>query len=128
MKRLHSVPDDFVALIRIFSTAEGGRSTPAFNGIRWDFSYASDQTTDTLFMIYPDFYDAHEDSLAADAPLPTGVELPARMVVLADEMRETVHRDRIQVGTTFYCHEGQRRVAQGRVLRLTNLFLPRVTG
>jgi hypothetical protein len=117
-----------MALIQIFSASEGGRSTPAFNGIRWDFSYASDQATDTLFMIHPDFYDVHEDSLAADVPLPTGIELPARMVVLADEMREKVHRDRIQVGTTFYCHEGQKRVGQGRVLRVTNLFLPRAKG
>jgi hypothetical protein len=34
--------DDFEAIIRIFRPDEGGRQTPAFNGIRWDFAYVDD--------------------------------------------------------------------------------------
>ena len=30
--------DDFEATIRVYRCSEGGRRTPAFNGIRWDFA------------------------------------------------------------------------------------------
>jgi hypothetical protein len=73
-------------------------------------------------MIYPDFYDERADSLPVDQPLPIGIELPARMVVLIDEMREKLHRSRIREGVRFYCHEGAKRVAEGRVTKITGLF------
>jgi hypothetical protein len=122
MKRIHKVPDDFEAVIRIFSTLEGGRVTPPFNGIRWDFAYADNQPANELYAIHPDFFDEHGDSLPTDKPLPVGVELPARMVVLFDEMREKLHRSRLREGIRFYCHEGPKRVAEGRVTRITGLF------
>ena len=125
MKRLHRVPDDFDAVIRIYTTAEGGRQSPTFNGIRWDFAYAADPPAKDLFMIHPDFYDEHGDSLPTDRPLPLSVVLPARMFVLSDEMREQVHRLRIREGIRFYCHEGSKRVAEGRVTRVTGLFVER---
>ena len=120
MQRLYDDPGDFEAMIRIYSAGEGGRDTPAYNGIRWDFSYADDP--ETLYMIWPDFYDEHGDSLPTDQPLPVGIDLPARMVVLVKEMRKTVHRLRIREGVAFYCMEGPHRVAEGRVTRITNLF------
>ena len=46
MNRLYPIPDDFEATIRILAEAEGGRKTSPFNGIRWDFSYAADNTTE----------------------------------------------------------------------------------
>ena len=120
MKRLHKVPADFEAVIRIYTNAEGGRTTPAFNGIRWDFAYANDSRPLELFMIHPDFYGTNGDSLATDMPLPTGTELPARMVVLFDEMLDH-HRALMKVGTRFYCHEGSRRVAEGRITLISGL-------
>ena len=125
MKRLHRVPDDFQAVIRIYTTAEGGRPSPPFNGVRWDFAYADDPPAKELFMIHPDFCDEHGDSLPTDKPLPLSVELPARMVVIVDEMREQVHRSRVLEGVRFYCHEGAQRVAEGRVTRITGLFTER---
>ena len=53
-----------------------------------------------------------------------GVELPARMVVITDEMRKH-HQARISEGVRFYCHEGTQRVAEGRVTRITGLFKDR---
>src|SRR5690606_15738741 len=50
MDRLYPIPDDFEATIRILTEAEGGRKTSPFNGIRWDFSYVADNTTDQLYM------------------------------------------------------------------------------
>ncbi|GAB2801186.1 hypothetical protein [Dyella kyungheensis] len=121
MQRLSVVIDDFEAAIRIFSEAEGGRKTPPYNGIRWDFSYASDEDSNQLYMIWPDFFSPSGDSLAKDSPLPIGVELSARMTVVNDEMRAEVHRARIVPGLEFYCHEGPKRVAVGRVTRITGL-------
>ena len=69
MARIHKIPDDFEAMIRIFSTAEGGRMSPPFNGIRWDFAYAESQAVGELYMIHPDFYDARGDSLPTDQAL-----------------------------------------------------------
>lgn len=128
MHRLYKVPDDFEAIIRIFPEDEGGRKAPPFNGIRWDFSYASDEVSDGLYMIWPDFFSSSGDSLPTDSPLPIGIELSARMTVLIDEMREQVHRARIVTGLEFYCHEGSKRVAFGRVTRITGLHDVRVGG
>lgn len=125
MHRFYPTTNDFETSIRILAQTEGGRRTSPFNGIRWDFSYAEDDCNDQLYMIWPDFYSATGDSLPADQTLPLGVELPARMMVVVDEMRASVHRKRIEVGTCFYCHEGPRRVAVGRVTRITGLHLLR---
>src|ERR1700730_8307853 len=103
MTRLYPV-DDFEAVIRIFPPDEGGRSSPAFNGIRWDFVYADQQATDGLHMIWPDFVDTNALSLPADRPLPVGAPLPARMVIVVDEWRKK-HRIKIRAGIRFYCCE-----------------------
>ncbi|KAF1054527.1 MAG: hypothetical protein GAK43_00810 [Stenotrophomonas maltophilia] len=124
MNRLYPLADDFEARIRLYRAEEGGRRQPAVNGIRWDFAYADD-TALTLYMIWPDFCDALGDSLPRDQPLPVGVELRAWMTVVNDEMRCTLHRQRLAPGTRFYCHEGPHRVAEGRITRLTGLFDPR---
>lgn len=117
--------DDFEARIRIFSNAEGGRRSPVFNGIRWDFAYAEQYLADTRFMIWPDFLDETGNSRASDDPLPVGEELLARMMIVVDEMREQVHRARLAPGVRFFCHEGGQRVAEGVVTRVTGLCEPR---
>jgi len=123
------INDDFEALIRIYSEDEGGRHLPPFNGIRWDFAYADAPPGQALqlYMIWPDFYDGDGNSLSNDQRLPIGVELPARMFILVDEMRDEVHRQRLREGVRFYCHEGSKRVAEGIVTRITGLFTPRPT-
>lgn len=121
-KRLHNVPDDFEARIRIFRHDEGERQSAPFNGIRWDFAYENDNIKETgIYMIHPDFYDENGDSLPTNQPLPVDRELNARMIVIVDEMREKIHRDRIKEGARFYCHEGARRVAEGIVTKITGL-------
>ena len=118
--------DDFEATIRIFSPEEGGRRTPALNGIRWDFAYADEQPGETLYMIWPDFFGAEGHSFRADQPLPVGVALSARMMIVADQMRADLHGGRIAPGVRFFCHEGGTRVAEGVVTRITGLLVPRV--
>jgi hypothetical protein len=104
------------------------RPSFACNGIRWDFAYADDAPAKDLFMIWPDFYNERRESLPTDQPLPLGREIPARMIVLSDELRNSVHRLRVTEGARFYCHEGAKRVAEGRVTRITGLFAERPHG
>jgi translation elongation factor EF-Tu-like GTPase len=127
MNRLYTIADDFEATIRILTEAEGGRKTSPFNGIRWDFSYAADDSPEHLYMIWPDFYSATGDSLPKDLPLPLSVDIPARMIIVVDEMRDQVHRSRIKPGIEFYCHEGPKHVAVGRVTRVTGLYKDRAS-
>jgi len=72
-------------------------------------------------MIWPDFYDKDGNSLAKDIPLPAGIEIPARMVVVVGESRP-IHASRIVPGALFRCCEGNTCVATGRVTRITGLF------
>ena len=120
-ERLYPI-DDFEAVIRIYTAAEGGRRSPVFNGIRWDFAYAEQQPPGTLYMISPDCTNNSGNSRSQDAPLPVGIELPARMMIVVDETRDQVHRVRISPGVRFFCHEGGKRVAEGVVTRVTGLF------
>ena len=125
MHRLYKPVDDFEALIHIYTEAEGGRVTAPFNGIRWDFSYVEGNGPDNFYMIWPDFFDSSGNSLPSSDPLPVGAEIQARMTIVVDEMRDKVHRLKIQPGVEFYCHEGPKRVAIGRVTRVTGLNLER---
>jgi len=117
--------NDFEVEIRIFSENEGGRSLPVFNGIRWDFSYKDrlpSEDDSTLYAIHPDFFDGQGNSFPKGEPLPVGRLLPARMLIVRDEMRRKVHQNRLKEGVRFYCHEGKHRVAEGIVTRITGLF------
>jgi hypothetical protein len=118
MKRL-SMTDDFEAMIRIMPFSEGGLKL-VLNGIRWDFGYPEDPPGSSIYMIWPDFLDEYGSSRAKEDPLPVGIELLAAMTIVSPEMR-SYHRERIHEGTLFYCHEGARRVASGRVTRITNM-------
>lgn len=122
--RLYPI-DDFEAEIRIYSIAEGGRRLPVFNGIRWDLAYADQRPGDGLYMVWPDFIDVEGKSRSDQVPLAVGETLSARMMMVVDEMRDRVHRGRIAPGVRFYCHEGDRRVAEGVVTHITGLFEPR---
>jgi hypothetical protein len=114
--------DDFEARIRVLTPEEGGRKTYAVNGIRWDFRYALDTESKGYFMIYPDFLDAAGNSLPVTVPLPTNEWLSARMYISNQETRERIHQKLLHFGTSFYCCEGPRIVAEGTVTRLTGLF------
>lgn len=115
--------DDFVAEIRIFRSDEGGRKTPPFNGIRWDFAYSEDDISETgLFCIWPDFFDQNGVSLSTESPLNVDVVIPARMTIANLKLREQIHHNRIKEGVKFFCHEGGNRVAEGVVIKITGLF------
>jgi len=117
------VPDPigyFEAEVTIYTAAEGGRQTPAYNGIRWDFALADDSDSPRLFMIWPDFRTPEGEPRLVDAPLHISQKLIARFY---PEIRhiESLPLSKIMNGTVFYCHEGPRRVAIGTVTCVKNL-------
>lgn len=114
-------PADFEAVVRILPPEQGGRQTPPFNSIRWDFCYAEDDPENGIWMIWPDFVDERGNSLPEDRPLPVDVEIRAQFRIVDDKLREKFHRPRLREGTRFYCHEGPKRVAEGRVTQIMGL-------
>lgn len=112
-------PSDFEARIYILAPEEGGRRTPVFNGVRWDFTYvADDPDPDGYYMIWPRFIDASGNPVPEDVPLRG--ECDAEMRVVAAEMRP-VHRQLIRPGVLFNCMEGWKVVARGVVTKVTGL-------
>jgi hypothetical protein len=115
MKDIYSTEADFEAEITILTLEQGGRIQPPFNYIRWDLGYADRDHDDPIYMIWPNFLDAH------GSPIPKGIPIEgtliARMHILVKEMMD-FHKQRLFVGTNFNCHEGRRVVARGKVTKL----------
>ena len=111
----------FRAVIEVFPCGSDTRKKPAFNGIRWAFSYAED--FDELGAhkapqsdVWPEFLDEVGKSLAKEIPL-IG-QYNAIMHIVFENMVD-VHFQRLNKGTKFFCMEGARRVAEGRVTDLS---------
>ena len=117
MTTLNDRAADFEAEITILTPEAGGRSTPAFNGIRWDIMYAEDNLKDGLYIIWPEFIDKDGNALPTDVPL-EGTHL-ARMYIINEELKDRIHRERLKVGTAFFSIEGSKKVARGIVTRVT---------
>jgi hypothetical protein len=109
---------DFEAEITILTAEQGGRKSPLFNGIRWDFGYAEDPPGSEIYMIHPLFMDDHGDPY----PFSQQIEgtLKAHMFIVVREMAP-YHKARLAVGTEFQCREASKTLANGRVTRLIGL-------
>lgn len=111
---------NFEAEITIFPLGPTTRSSHPFNGIRWDFCYVEDLRPDgsvyEVNMIYPEFVDENGHAVADDIPLEGSYR--ARMHIVFGESI-AYHRNRLTVGTKFYCTEGARKVAEGIVTSLS---------
>ena len=109
---------DFEAEVRFLTADEGGRQGPAMQGYRPDIHYDDDET-DGLYMVWPGFID---DS---GQELPKGTVIPpvsrAHFYIINDELRRTVHRQRLREGVRFHICEGARRVASCRVIKILSL-------
>lgn len=87
-------------------------------GYRPDIHYDDDES-DELWMVWPRFIDdsGHE--------LPNGAVVSqvskARFFIINDELRRTVHRQRLREGVRFHICEGQRRVAACRITEILGL-------
>lgn len=89
-------------------------------GYRSDLRYKGDEEQN--WVIWPIFLTnagvPYEDS--AEVPLDRPIE--AAMVIIFDDSKVSVHRNRIKIGTEFYMCEGSLIVAEGVVTRITGLF------
>ncbi|MVM39715.1 hypothetical protein GO730_22425 [Spirosoma sp. HMF3257] len=85
---------DFEITYHILSPEEGGSKMPAFQGIRWDFTY--EEYPSERFMIYPEIIDVSTNGIFAP-----GIPIPkfgmATMWVLNPQLHP-VHQKRIKVG------------------------------
>ncbi|MEP1585223.1 MAG: hypothetical protein ABJR46_14775 [Tateyamaria sp.] len=115
MTDIYSTEADFEAEITILTSEQGGRNQPPCNYIRWDLGYADRDHDDPIYMIWPNFLDAHGSPMSKDIPI-EGTSI-ARMHILVKDMLD-FHKQRLLVGTKFNCHEGCRVVARGKVTKL----------
>lgn len=107
---------DFRVTYRLFSPEEGGRKTPAYQGIRWDIQY-EDEAGAKTYLVYPEFIDP--DSFA----IPNGPFASvgrANMFVLNPTLLD-FHRPRIRPGIRGYFMEGPRRVGVWEVVEVIGL-------
>ncbi len=112
--RMAKARKDFEVSYRFFSPEEGGRSIPASQGYRSDWSYEGDDIQ-KLYMIWPIFLDEKADIIEPDECVPS--EGVAQMFILNDEFR-AFHAVRLEPGTRGYFMEGPHRVAEATVIKL----------
>ena len=111
---------DFQVSYRLFSAEEGGRKTPHFQGIRWDFSY-EDETVGKLkqvFLIWPEFVSDSGEMLPEDEPMPK--QGLADMFIVNPAFR-TFHSQHIKVGVRGYFREGSHKIGLCEVIKILAL-------
>jgi len=70
-------------------------------------------------MVWPRFIDKSGQELPNDTEIPQTSR--ADFYIVNDEMRRTVHRQRLREGVRFHLSEGRHRVASCRVTKILNL-------
>ncbi len=107
---------DFEAEVRFISAVKGGRQGPAVQGYRPDIQYYD---SEGLWMVWPLFLDNNGVELKKGSVISSISN--ANFYIVNDELRHTVHRDKLRVGTHFHMCEGGRKVAECRVVKILNL-------
>jgi len=111
----------FEAEVRFLTPDEGGRTGrhgPVRQGYRCDIHY-DDDPTDLLWMIWPLFLDESGQELPKGAVVPDVSR--ANFYIVDDELRRTVHRQRLCEGTRFHLSEAAHRVASCRITKILSL-------
>ena len=96
---------DFRVSYSLFSTEEGGRKTPHYQHIRWDFSYADKSILKGgITMIWPEFVTPDGEILPEGELM--AVHGLADMFIITPHMR-SLHAQHIKPGVRGYFHEGR---------------------
>ena len=101
------LPPNFRVSYSLFGPEEGGRRSPHFQHIRWDFSYEDETIAprNWLFMIWPEFITPSGKLLPENEPMPRhGL---ADMFIISNE-RRIFHCQHIKPGVRGFMHEGKR--------------------
>ena len=117
-ERLRGHKSDFIVCYRLFSQSEGGREL-TFQHLRCDFMYAGDKPENGIYMIHPELLNEAGQPLEDDISVP--LKWRASMWIVVPEMREKVHRSRIDVGTKGYFMEGSRKIGEVVVEKIVGL-------
>ncbi|MBD2714876.1 hypothetical protein KBK19_07510 [Microvirga sp. STR05] len=108
---------DFRVSYSLYSAEEGGRKTPAYQHIRWDFRYDDESISTRTFHIWPEI-------LHPDGTLLLNEHVPAHgladMFVVFPGSR-AYHQQHIRLGVRGYFVEGARRVAVCEVIAVLHL-------
>jgi len=117
-KRLAEVRKDFEVRYRFLTAAEGGRKTgPPAQMYRSDWSYGGEDITETgIYMIWPIFLD--KDGEIVEPNTFVAAEGTAQMFIVDDELRDSLHAEKLAPGVRGYFMEGPNRVAEATVTRL----------
>ena len=118
-KEMRGHPEDFIVSYELFPETKGGRKA-TYQHLRCDFLYKDDDPFNGgIFMIHPEFIDESGQPWGSDTPVPLNGH--ATMWILVAEMREKVHRARIEVGTEGYFVEGSRKIGKVCVEQIVGL-------
>jgi len=111
---------DFVVRYRLYSPEEGGRKV-TYQHLRCDFMYEEDSnaSNNQIYMIHPEFISENEIPIAENIPI--SLSGKSFMWVLVPEMRNEVHRQKIQIGTKGYFVEGPKKIGEVIVEKLIGL-------
>lgn len=113
---------DFEATIRFLPYEEGGPNTSCIPQqlYRPDFSY-KDQLQDA-FMIWPIFLADDGVPFERGALVDISKPVNAFMTIISDDLRLSEHQKRISPGVDFCLRTGSKIVAEGKVLRILDLY------
>jgi hypothetical protein len=105
---------DFEAEITILPLGPTTRSSPAYNGVRWNFAFPEEMSAEvsTQAFIWPVFLDPDGKPLASDIPLEGTLKAHMHMVTI-DWNHDYARR--IRAGCAFVLMEGPWTVATGVV-------------
>lgn len=113
-------PHDFEVTYHLYSKGEGGRKA-TYQGYRCDFMYSTDDAKDGIYCIHPEFENEF-GNLVTDVNKPVSLDGVARMWILFPQMRELVHKERIEIGIKGYMMEGARKVGEFEVTKIVGLY------
>jgi len=108
---------DFRVTYHLFTPEEGGRKTPAYQGIRWDFRYEDKFIHPGTWMIWPEFLDLTGEVLAL-GPIP---DMGQANMFCVNTDNHTFHRQHIRPGVRGYFVEGSRRMGVCEVVEVLGL-------
>lgn len=108
---------DFRVTYRLFTTEEGGRKMPAYQGIRWDFRYEDKSIHTGTWLIWPEFLGIDGEVL----PLGQIPDLGQANMFCFNTDSHSFHRQHIRPGVRGYFVEGSRRMGVCKVVEVLGL-------
>ncbi len=115
-EKLSGLKPDFLVSYKLIPASEGGRKTPPFQHIRWDWLYDGDDPA-IVSMIHPEAIDEKGEPFP-EGPIPDNAY--ALMFIL-DTGRRGIHATRIKEGVKGFFVEGSRKVATCTAIKVLSI-------